>query len=151
MAANGSARLVENEMTRATFLNAGMLAALAALTAQAHGVLRLPTWISWLGRDGHLRRSTYAPYLGTTFLIRQRGARSLPLRLREISDLTGKPGAEEAFALLFSGPARAMFQQDPSRIVKHPALGRFRLGIFPVGRPEGGRQHYEAIVNRLTG
>jgi hypothetical protein len=71
--------------------------------------------------------------------------------LTEISDLSGIPGAEEGFALLFSGPARAMFQQDPRHIVTHRALGRFRLGIFPVGRPKGGRQHYEAIVNRLTG
>jgi hypothetical protein len=125
-----------------------MLAALVATTARVQGVLGLPTWVPWPGRGRHLRRSTYASYLGTTFRLREQGGGSLRVRLDEIGDLTRSSGAEERFALLFSGPRRAGFQQDQRHIVRHASLGRFRLAVFPVGKPDGKRQHYEAIVNR---
>ena len=137
-----------NEMTRAALLNAGMLVVLGAMTARAQGLLQAPTWIPALGRDRHLRRSSYAPHLNSTFRVLQQGARPVSVQLKEIGDLQGKPGAEEGFSLLFSGARRAPFQQLPRHVVQHPALGRFRLAIFPVGRPKAGRQQYEAIVNR---
>jgi hypothetical protein len=135
-------------MTRAVLLRAGIFATLVAMTARAQGLLQVPTWIPALGRDRHLRRSSYTPHVNSTFRIVQQGARPVPVQLEEIGDLQGKPGAEEGFSLLFSGPTRASFQQHPRHVVQHPALGQFRLAVFPVGRPHRGRQHYEAIVNR---
>jgi hypothetical protein len=135
-------------MTRAVLLKAGMFATLAAMAARAQGLLQAPSWIPALGRDRHLRRSSYAPHVNSTFRIVQQGTRSVPVQLEDIGDLHGKPGAEEGFSLLFSGPKRTSFQQHPRHVVQHPALGQFRLAVFPVGRPSRGRQHYEAIVNR---
>jgi hypothetical protein len=86
--------------------------------------------------------------VNSTFRILQQGAGPVPVRLEEIGDLQGKPGAEEGFSLLFSGPKRTGFQQHPRHVVQHPALGQFRLAVFPVDRPKGRWQHYEAIVNR---
>jgi hypothetical protein len=125
-----------------------MFATLVAMTARAQGLLQAPTWIPALGRDRHLRRSSYAPHVSSTFRILQQGGGPVPVQLEEIGDLQGKPGAEEGFSLLFSGPQRSSFQQHLRHVVQHPALGQFRLAVFPVGRPSRGRQHYEAIVNR---
>jgi hypothetical protein len=136
-------------MTRAALLKAGVACGLVALTARAEGVVRLSAWRPWTDARRHLHRSSYAAHLNTTFRIRQDGARPLALRLEQISDLPGSSssGAEEQFALLFSGPSGAAFRQDRRHVVEHSALGRFRLAVFPVGRPNP-RQHYEAIVNR---
>ena len=138
-----------NEMTRAALLKGGLVCGAMAMTARAEGLLKLPTWIPWTDGHTHLRRSTYAAQLNTTFRIRQDGARPLALTLEKIDDLSGSSaGSDDQFALLFSGPARPAFRQDRQHVVVHPALGRFRLAVFPVGRPTS-RQHYEAIVNRL--
>jgi len=137
-------------MTRAALLKAGVACGLVALTARAEGALQLSAWRPWTDVKRHLHRSTYAAHLNTTFRIRQDGARPLALRLEQISDLAGgssSSGAEEQFALLFSGPSRTAFRQDRRHVVEHSALGKFRLAVFPVGRPNP-RQHYEAIVNR---
>ncbi|TML12227.1 MAG: hypothetical protein E6G33_13830 [Actinobacteria bacterium] len=138
-----------NEMTRAALLKAGLACGLVAVTARAEGLLQLPAWMPWTGASTHLRRSSYAAQLNTTFRIRQDGARPLALTLEKIDDLSGNgAGSDGQFALLFSGPARPAFRQDRNHVVVHPALGRFHLAVFPVGRPTS-RQHYEAIVNRL--
>ena len=135
-------------MTRAVLLKAGMFAALVGMTARAQGLLQAPTWIPLLGRDRHLRRSSYVPHLNSTFRIVQQHARPVSVQLEEIGDLQGKPGAEEGFSLLFTGAQRTPFQQHPRHVVQHPALGQFRLAVLLVGRPKRGKQQYEAIVNR---
>jgi hypothetical protein len=137
------------EMTRAALLKVGVFYGVVAMTARAEGLLQLPAWTGWADGKRHLRRSTYAAQLNTTFRVRQDGARGLPITLEGIEDLEGSsPGAENQFALLFSGPARPDFRQHPRHVVVHPALGRIHLAILPVGRATS-RQHYEAIVHRI--
>jgi hypothetical protein len=99
-----------------------------------------------------LRRSTYLALTDRRFRARVPGAaRWHALTLVEIADLPRAAtlakyrGSDAAFSLLFDGPAGAK-----QRIyeLEHPAMGRFRLFLTPVGRPSSP-QSYEAIVDRL--
>jgi Domain of unknown function (DUF6916) len=134
---------LERGITRDGFLKAGGLAILvAALPGGKHT-------LSLLGENvrvaAHLQSGTYFPHLGSTFRIRQRGARPLDVKLTKITGLGGA-----GFALLFRGPRRVGFEQEQGLTVIHPALGRFPLGLVPVGRTKKG-QNYEAIVHRPGG
>ena len=96
----------------------------------------------------HLRRSTYEPHIGTTFRIHQPEGAPLKVKLVEVAGLTGAQDREDAFSLLFHGPARTeQFHQDEHWTIAHRALGRFPMFVEPVSGAARG-QHYEAIVNR---
>jgi len=128
-----------NGLTRSSLLKAGGLALFAAALPGGRKALSL---LSVSRTPAHLKLDTYRPHVGTTFRVRQNGARPLDLRLVRITELG--PGR---FGLLFKGPRRRDFEQDARLTVTHPVVGRFPLSIGAVGASKRG-QHYEAIVNR---
>ena len=97
-----------------------------------------------------LRRSTYVALSDRRFRIR-RGGIAHTIALREVTDLpraaalTKYRRSEDAFGLLFDGPPGS---DQGTYTFEHPAIGRFRMFVTPVGRP-WKVQTYEAIVDRL--
>ena len=117
----------------------------SGLTSGTRQIKLTPKALSLLSvsrTPAHLKLDTYRPHVGTTFRVRQNGARPLDLRLVRITELG--PGR---FGLLFKGPRHRDFEQDARLTVTHPVVGRFPLSIGAVGASKRG-QHYEAIVNR---
>jgi hypothetical protein len=97
------------------------------------------------GGPRHLRAATYPPLVGTTFMLRRPGARTLRLKLIEAKELGG---AGESFSLLFHARGRARIDSGMYRF-EHPALGSFDLFAGPVGRGVKGLD-LEAVVNRIA-
>jgi hypothetical protein len=106
----------------------------------------------------YFSRATFAPYLNTTFRIRQQASRTTKLRLVEVGDVRSKRRKKparavsinggESFSLMFVGSGRVSLQQN-TYTVEHDALGNFSLFLVPVGKPEDGLQYYQAIINRV--
>jgi hypothetical protein len=53
----------------------------------------------------------------------------------------------ERFSLIFQGPLETQLQQGTYRF-KNGRLGTMDIFVVPVGLPDNGYQHYEAIFNR---
>jgi hypothetical protein len=96
-----------------------------------------------------LRRAGYAGLQGQAF-----DAGNPTLQLLEVSDLErakrerGLVGADDAFALTFSGPDGQPLKQGVHTL-RHPRLGSFALFLVPVG-PPGGDMRYEVVVDRTV-
>ena len=104
----------------------------------------------------HFNVSTFAPYVGSEFVLAARG-RATTARLERVSDLQQdlrerrvSTHGGECFSLVFAAPApkRGAPPQDTYRI-EHGALGRFSLFLVP-GPARDGSVTYEAVINRLA-
>jgi hypothetical protein len=107
----------------------------------------------WLGESGtmteHFTIDAFADRTGETFTIHPDDARSLPVTLTEVADLTstsgpgvfGRPRAP--FSLVFHGPPDVVLPQQIYRL-EHPELGSFELFLVAIG-PDGRGQRYQAI------
>lgn len=103
------------------------------------------------GMPLELTLERFVPHLGSTFFVRN-GPEVLPSRVKLVEALPRRPHRAdrpdvtgEAFSLIFAGQITG---QLGARIptVTHPAVGRFRLFLSPVGRGVK-RQEYEAVVD----
>ena len=97
------------------------------------------------GAPAHLRRSTYAPLVGSEFRVHVPGEGALKLKLVEARRLRG-PG--ESFSLLFRGSRRVDVPGGLYR-VEHRTLGAFDLFVNPVGRGVKSL-NLEAVINRIA-
>lgn len=131
--------LGDSSWTRRTLLKAGGVAAASLMLPEAA-----------LGRTvrprftlSHpLRRSSYRGLKGQRFWIQG----SSPLRLERIQDLNSlQAGSENAFALIFSGPA-TLASEVPE--IYHRWLGTFQLLLSP-GAPTATGRTYSAVINQL--
>lgn len=102
------------------------------------------------GRLAHLRRSTFAPHVGSGFSVGRVGSQPLAVKLTEVSDVTGAAGQEDAFSLLFTAGRRSAPLEAGIYRFEHPRIGRFSLFMSPVGRGVYARD-YQAIINRIPG
>jgi hypothetical protein len=93
-----------------------------------------------------LTRDTFAPHVGSSFLVHADDARRVELTLAQVSDVRTS-ARTEAFSLEFHGPAGAALPQAEYRF-EHPVLGELALFIVPVGQ-QGGLLEYEAVFNRV--
>ncbi len=150
-------------ISRRGFLQAGMLAAVAAGTplralaqaddeaAQGKGAPLEPIpYASRLDPVFYLKQSSFAPYLNTQFRARGANKQAATLTLVAVNDLrAGKTKQnEDAFSLLFTGPRTNALTQDIYQL-KHAALGEFSLLLVRVQMRDEGRAYYEAIINRM--
>lgn len=100
----------------------------------------------------YLRRSSYTAYKGVAFSVVGPTGAIITLRLLAVSDLArakqtpSLAGADDAFALTFSGPAAKQLGSG-IRKLRHPALGWVSLFITPSGRATT-EQRYEVVVDR---
>ena len=140
-------------LTRSGLIKAGAAAALAvgasgtgaALAGRSSTPSMGPGIKSAKGGPAYLRRSSYAPLVGTNFRFHLPGAQALKLKLVEARPLRG-PG--ESFSLLFRGRRQLDIEGGTYRI-EHRALGSFELFVNPVGRGVKGLD-LEAVVNRIA-
>lgn len=101
----------------------------------------------------YYKKSTFDPYLNTTFRARARGA-EVQLVLVKITDacspvrntLTRRARATEGFTLLFRADAPL---SDISTIhnLEHDALGRFALFLVRTSKEDDRVLYYEAVIN----
>jgi len=80
------------------------------------------------------------------FQIIENEAPVCTLELTDILARTKTPG-QEAFSLMFQGPAEPFVPQGVRRL-KHGTLGELDLFLVPVGKENDGFQ-YEAVFNLL--
>lgn len=104
-------------------------------------------WMDWMF-PAPLLRSSFAPRVGDTFLVRA-GALPVALRLTGVRELgQAQPtSAEHSFAVAFSGPAEQPLAQGTYEFT-HARMGSFALFIVPGAAGQGARS-YEAVFNRL--
>jgi hypothetical protein len=139
-----SSHRTHHSLTRRGLLASGGAAGAAAFAALNPGVASA---ITAIGDDpAYLRRSGYARLVGQDFAAGSWG-RTVTLTLAEVTDVAGRNGRDDAFALLFAGPPGIEGGIQP---LSHPSLGSFRLMISPVD-PIARSQDYEAIVDRSRG
>lgn len=139
-------------LTRGVLIKAGTAAALAVgaggagrAVAGVAGADLAPSAIGTpTGGAAHLRRETYVPLLGTTFLLHRPEAR--PLRVRLI-EARRRKGVGDSFSLLFRSRTRPGIDGGIYRL-EHRSLGTFELFVSPVGRGVKGLD-LEAVVNRI--
>jgi hypothetical protein len=130
-------------LTRRGLLQAGGVAGFAAL---AGGRPWAPASASAATRPSPLARSTYTGITGTAFQV---GTQTL--ELVGVADLPSAAtdrklaGSEDAFSLLFTGPAGNPLKQGVQAF-SHPQVGNFELFIVPVEMTTG-LQRYEVVVN----
>lgn len=136
-------------LTRRGLIAAGSASAAAAFISGRGGIA--------LAADGgadsevasHLLRSSYAGLEGRPFRLAA-GASATTVTLDAVSDLAGTPaGSDDAFALVFSGPAAEAATQGVKRVT-NSQLGSFDMFLVPVDAP-GAEQSWEAVVNRSVG
>jgi hypothetical protein len=131
-------------LTRRGLLASGGAAGAAAFAALNPGVASA---ITAIGQDpAYLRRSGYVRLVGQDFAAGSFG-RSVTLTLAEVDDVAKPAGRDDAFSLLFVGPAGLV---GGTRTLSHPSLGSFQMMVGPVD-PAGRSQDYEAIVDRSHG
>ncbi len=133
-------------LTRRQVLVAGGSTALSAmlLSAPAHAVIaKLPAY----------RRSSYTALTDLGFEVRAPGSilwqRVMLVRVTDsprAATLAKYRGAEHAFALTFEGPEG--LAQNTYRF-RGPYTRAVDLFLTPVDRAADGRQHYEAVIDRL--
>ena len=100
-----------------------------------------------------LTRSAYTSLADPRFGAVTAGGLTTTLRLTEVADLARAgqepsfAGRDDAFALLFSGPADVVLDSGIHEL-RHSALGAFSVFISPVQASGGGEQRYEVVVDR---
>lgn len=107
------------------------------------------------GAPAFLRRSSYAGLVGSAFTARAPDGGTVPLTLTlaGVSDLERareEPafvGRDDAFGLLFSGPAAGEPLRSAIHELAQASLGSFAVFITPVGALSG-TQTYELVVDR---
>jgi hypothetical protein len=170
-------------LSRRRFLKAGTSIALAAaiplsITGVASGQdrsgrINAPTGDFPLPQESYqdpviyFRKSTFSPYLNTTFQIHRNAAPSAQLRrnatpgiampgiavtLINVADAGSTDGrrsdgeaGKECFSLIFRASGKQALKQN-IYIIEHGALGKFALFLTPAGTDTRGR-YYEAVIN----
>ena len=155
-------------LSRRKFLKAGTLVAFAAaiplsITGVASGQQRSrlsgsptegfqPPPESYQDPTIHFRKSTFSPYVNTTFLIRLNAKQAIEATLVNVSDSGPADGraadeavGKECFSLFFRGPGNRLLKQR-TYTIEHGALGKFSLFIAPAGKETRGHL-YEAVIN----
>ena len=105
------------------------------------------------GVPSFLTRSAYASLADPQFGAVTGSGLTTMLRLTEVADLARTrhepafAGRDDAFALLFSGPAGPPLDSGIHEL-RHSALGAFAVFISPVQASGGGEQRYEVVVDR---
>jgi hypothetical protein len=140
---NGSAEA--RAFTRGGLIKAGAAAAFVVGAGRAlGGALEGPAIGKSHDGPAYLRRTTYAPLVGTDFRVHVPGRRSLHVELVEARKLRG---SNDAFSLLFRG--RRTNVDGGTYRIDHRALGAFELFLNPVGRGVKGLE-LEAVINRIV-
>jgi hypothetical protein len=105
------------------------------------------------GVPSYLTRSAYAGLGDAPFTALSAGGVAATLRLTEVADLARSrqdpsfAGRDDAFALLFSGPADLVLDSGIHEL-RNPSLGAFAVFISPVQASGGSEQRYEVVVDR---
>ncbi|MGZ4280853.1 MAG: DUF6916 family protein [Gaiellaceae bacterium] len=144
------------KLTRGRLLKTGAVAALAAGAGGAGSVLAGAAAGAGavdagpgIGKPGrgkaYLRRSTYAPLIGTRFKVHRPGERTLKVKLISARQL---PSAGDSFSLTFRTGRTPSVESRIYRL-EHPALGSFELFLSPVDRGVKGLD-LEAVINRIA-
>lgn len=124
--------------TRRSVLRAGVV---LAATAAPIGVAEHAMSVVGGGRASGLRRTTFAPHVGTTFTFAGEGGLHQGV-LKRIANLDNGPKSETRFRLVFkvkgSAPAQGTYQ------LQHGRLAAMALFVVPVSAKSGT---YEAIVD----
>jgi hypothetical protein len=136
-------------MTRRRLLQAGGAGAALAIAGSAGRVVVAGAAGT---ATGLLRRSRYTPHVGRSFRLTAPDGTSIMAKLAAVEDLspTAQPrlrGSDDAFVLIFRGPARPQLAQDVLDI-RHPGAGRAALLASPCSRGRHG-QDYAVVVNTL--
>jgi hypothetical protein len=136
-------------MTRRRLLQAGGAGVALAVTG---GAGRVVTAGAASTAAGALQRSRYAPYVGRSFRLTAPDGTSIMARLAAIEDVApaAQPrlrGSDDAFVLVFRGPARPQLAQDVLDI-RRAGAGRAALLASPCSRGRHG-QDYAVVVNTL--
>ena len=155
-------------VTRRSFLRAGTLTALSA------GFLMSPAGLALAQSSDrsedfrvpqeaktdpvfYYKKSTFDPYLNTTFRARARGG-PVDLLLVEITDtsaparsgLTERSRPSESFTLLFRA-SDTLSDITTIHTLDHDALGKFSLFLVRANGPEEREIYYEAVINHAGG
>lgn len=140
-------------VSRAAFLQMGAAGAVTVvgLTSGGHA-LRALSALTSSAQPAPLSRSAFAPHVGSVFRVRPAtpGTSAVRVRLTDLSDIGRTGGHDQAFSLLFTAGKTTAPIAGGVHTFEHPRMGRFQLGIGPVGRGASVRD-YEAIVNRVPG
>ena len=105
------------------------------------------------GVPSFLTRSAYTSLADPRFGAVTGSGLTTTLRLTPVADLARAgqepafAGREDAFALLFSGPAGLVLDSGIHEL-RNPALGAFSVFISPVQASANGEQRYEVVVDR---
>jgi hypothetical protein len=91
-----------------------------------------------------LTKETWKTYLDGTFQVYIDAARSLDMRLAEVSGYGRRPDAKrEAYSLVFRGPMKPLLMQRIYSI-RHEQMGQLEIFLVPIG-PDADGMRYEAI------
>jgi hypothetical protein len=136
-------------MTRRRLLQAG---GAGVALAVAGGAGRVVSAGAFASANGVLRRSRYAPHVGRAFRLTAPDGTSIMAKLAAVEDVAPATqprlrGSDDAFVLVFRGPARPQLAQDVLDI-RHPGAGRATLLASPSSRGRHG-QDYTVVVNTL--
>jgi len=105
------------------------------------------------GVPSFLTRSAYTSLADPQFGAVTGSGLTTTLRLTDVADLARAgqepafAGRDDAFALLFSGPADLVLDSAIHEL-RHSALGAFSVFISPVSASGNGEQRYEVVVDR---
>jgi hypothetical protein len=137
------------QMTRRRLLQAG---GAGVVLAVAGGAGRVVSAGASATANGALRRSRYAPHVGRSFRLTAPDGTSIMAKLAAVEDLSPATqprlrGSDDAFVLVFRGPARPQLAQNVLDI-RHPGAGRAALLASPCSRGRHG-QDYAVVVNSL--
>lgn len=95
-----------------------------------------------------LNKAAFESALNTKFLINANRSK-VSVKLVEVQDLgSERTGHREAFALTFRGDHLKSLCQN-TYVIEHERLGAFSFLLVPMGRDDGDRPRYEAVINRL--
>ena len=91
---------------------------------------------------------TFRPHVGSTFTVEFPDAKTLPLKLEDVSVLQTRQRiprlTRDTFGLYFSGPQNLFFAQGVYD-VRHDILGTMSIFIVPKGQRADGGYNFEAI------
>jgi hypothetical protein len=93
-----------------------------------------------------LTKETFAPHVGSTFLIRLNPQETVPVELAEITEFPDHEGPRRApFSLVFRGAHRFVL---PQRVysIEHEKTGPMEIFLVPIGPDQKGMR-YEAVFN----
>ena len=108
---------------------------------------------SQLERAFYLKKSSFTPYVNTTFRLHTADSKVVTLTLAEVKGSKqaariSPEATEDAFSLLFSAGRRSTLPQGVYRI-EHDSLGELSLLLVPVNRADGKIFFAEAVINHL--